>query len=193
VVLLVYGGGIASGVADIVARPSGGRIAWNLLGVIAASFVAWVVWRDVNKRRARGLPLGSISMLRQDLAVFRDHDLRGRITGEFLAADEMLVRTAFAVSRLPGRRPVFLSLTDKRLIVQRLSPWTMDAMGLLFAEPLNRVSVVEFKRRLWPGSSVWIRRADGETVRFIFPNLPPRRRREAEELVAGLAGSEPER
>jgi len=185
-----YVGVVASIIVDVVARPSAGRIAWDLLQALAVGLATWLMWRWVRERRARGVPLGLISGLRHDFGVFRKDNLRRRIseaTSEFLAADEQVVSTAFAGLSLLGTRPVFLALTDKRLIVQRVSPFTMEAAGLLFADPRNEVSVVNFRRWLWPGSLLWVRRGSGETIRFVFPNLPARWRREAEKLVAGLA------
>src|SRR6266508_3931201 len=190
--LAAYAAGIASFIADIVQARSLGRAAIDLLLVAFMVFAGWLTWRSVRERKARGLSLGPISMMRHDLSVFRKDGLRMRVSqaaSEVLAADERVVATALAgLSRL-GMRPTFLTLTDRRLIAQRASFFTLEAEGVVFADSRDDVSVVKFERRLWPGSFLWVRRSNGQIFRFIFPNLPARWRRDAERLRAELGSS----
>jgi hypothetical protein len=171
VLLVVYVGGIASLIADVVSGPPLGQIAIDLLGIVSLGFGGWVMWRSVRERKARGLPLGPISMTRDALSVFRKDNLRMRITeaaSGVLSADERVVATALAsLSRL-GTRPTFLTLTDRRLIAHRASPFTLEAENLLFAELREDVSVVKFKRTLWVRSILWVRLSNGQILRFIF-------------------------
>lgn len=192
VLLAIYLVLAISFVVDMFTRPSFGRIAIDLLLVASIGFAGWFMWRSVRERQMRGLPLGPISMMRHDFSVFRKDNLRMRITeaaSGILSPDERVVATAFAgLSRL-GTRPTFLTLTDRRLIAQRASLFTLEAEGVLFADSREDVSVVKFKRRLWPGSFLWVRRSNGQIFRFILPNLPGRWRRDAERLRGELEGS----
>jgi hypothetical protein len=187
-----YAAGIASFIADIVQAPSLGRTAIDLLLIASMVFAGWLMWRSVRERKRRGLSLSPISMMRHDLSVFRKDGLRMRVSqaaSEVLTPDERVVATAFAgLSRL-GTRPTFLTLTDRRLIAQRASFFTLEAEGVLFADSRDDVSVVKFERRLWPGSFLWVRRSNGQIFRFIFPNLPARWRRDAERIRAELGSS----
>jgi hypothetical protein len=192
VLLVGYAIVVASSIADLVTGPSFGRIAIDLLGVASVGFAGWFMWRSIQERKARGLSLGPISMMRHDFSVFRKDNLRMRITeaaSGILTADERVVATAFAGLNRLGTLPTFLTLTDRRLIAQRASLFTLEAEGVLFADSRDDVSVVKFKRRLWPGSFLWVQRSNGEILRFIFPNLPARWRRDAERLRVELGSS----
>jgi hypothetical protein len=184
--------GIASFITDIVHASSPGRIAIDLVLVASMALASWWMWRSVRERKRQGLSVAPISMMRDDLAVFRKDALRMRISqaaSNVLIGDERVVATAFAgLSRL-GTKPTFLTLTDRRLIAQRASLFTLEAEGVLFADSRDDVSVVKFERRLWPGSFLWVRRANGQVFRLILPNLPARWRRDAERLRAELGGS----